>query len=151
MAIMRIRTCMIATLFAVTCLGTVFSQTPQPGTGNRRPVLVDDIRIHTLYQTEVVPGWEGIPHLSNNQQEKIEKINCEAKKKLAATSQTLTKKTFEFETLYDKDPSNSEAISKKKKEITKLEGKLEKTILDSKKKMRKLLDSDQQAFFDSLK
>lgn len=139
----------VAFLF-ITCSAMVSPQKPQPTTGGgRRPVLVDDIHIQPLYQTEVVKDWQNIPHLTKSQQDKINEINSNAKKKLIGVSQTLTHRISQLQTLYAKDPTNAKAIGNKEREIAKLEDILDNIVLDSRKKIRKLLDAEQIAYLDS--
>lgn len=138
----------IATLLSATIGGMASLQTPQLNS-RRRPVLVDDVRAHPLYQTEVLKDWNNIPHLNDNQRGKIEEINTKAKKKLIGVSQTLTKRIFQLETLYATDPTNAKEIGNKEREIAKLEDKLDNIVLDSRKKIRKILDREQVAYLDS--
>ena len=145
---LSIKTFIIVTLLSATCTGVAYSQTPQLNS-RRRPVLVDDIRAQPLYETEVLKDWNSIPHLNDNQRKKIEDINNKAKKKLIGVSQTLTNRIFQLETLYANDPTNAKEIGNKEREIAKLEDKLDNIVLDSRKKIRKLLDPEQIAYLDS--
>lgn len=148
------RTFVIAVFLSVICSVMAFSQTPMPGAGSgRRPVLTDDIRRHPLYQTDAIKGWEQIPNLDKSQQKKISEINCKAKKKLAGISEKLSKKIGELQILMKQNPTDNKAIKKKEKEIEEIEKLADKSdsiILDARKKVRKLLDTDQKVFFDSL-
>lgn len=143
-----IRIFIIATLLSAVCIGISYSQTPQLNS-RRRPVLVDDVRVQPLYQTDVLKDWNSIPHLNDSQRKKIVSINSKAKKKLIGVSQTLTKRIFQLETLYANDPTNAREIGNKEREIAKLEDKLDNIVLDSRKKIRKLLDPEQIAYLDS--
>lgn len=143
------RTFLIITLLSIACTAMASPQRPQTTGGGRRPVLVDDIRMQPLYQTEVVKDWKNIPHLSSSQQDKINEINSNAKKKLIGISQTLTHRMSQLEVLYAKDPTNAKAIGNKEREIIKLEEKLNNVVSDSRKKIRKLLDEEQIDYIDS--
>ena len=148
MKVVNIKAFIIVALLSAACVGMSSSQTPQLNS-RRRPVLVDDVRVQSLYQTEVLKDWNSIPHLSDNQRKKIIDINSKAKKKLIGISQALTKRIFQLETLYANDPTNARAIGNKEREITKLEDKLNNIVLDSRKKIKKLLDPEQIAYLDS--
>ncbi len=145
-----IKTFIIVVLLSTTCSFVAFPQTLKPNIGSgKRPVLVDDIRIQTLYQTDVWEDWKHIPHLSNNQWKKIEGIEIKSKKKLAGIGRTLTKRTFQLETLYTNNPTNTKAIDKEEREIIKLENKLDNIILDFRKKIRRILNTEQISYLDS--
>jgi Spy/CpxP family protein refolding chaperone len=140
--------CISIALFFAAAI-TVNAQEQLNQRGNRRPVLVDDIRGERLINIRQNSSSLDNLGLSNEQHEQITKLQAEMQKGLDQLNNQLSEKQAHLQTLETQNAVNMKAVNKNIDEQAKLMAKQMKLKAEYKQKIRAALDKEQRGRFDA--